>query len=78
MTTSARSAVAVTGTAEAIRASGCVVRTTCASPNRTQPTDNGAAAAAVVSGRGDQEGGKIQTHISHDWHYTYSLNDAHP
>jgi len=32
------------------------LRTTRASPNRTEPTRNGAAAAAVVSGRGDQDG----------------------
>jgi hypothetical protein len=34
----------------------------------------GAAAAAVVSGRGDQDGGRDTNH-SQCAHYTYSLND---
>ena len=37
----------------------------------------GAAADAVVFGRGDQDGRKIQTLVYHDWHYTYYLNDTH-
>jgi hypothetical protein len=38
----------------------------------------GAAADAVVFGRGDQDDDKVQTPVKHDQHYTYSLNEIHP
>jgi hypothetical protein len=64
--------------AEAIGASAAWSRMTRASPNRIEPTRNEAAAAAVVSGRGDQEAPGMQTGYPHRCHYTYFSNDTEP
>src|ERR1700742_1543155 len=77
MTTSARSAVAVAGTPETIRASAGWLRTTCAL--LTGPNRNGswAAVPAVVSGCIRRDSG-VHTNHSQYRYYTYFLNAMQP